>query len=1628
MKDRKSTRAKQTTALSLHLPLLIRATVKIWPPFSAACFALALGIAAQSGTVASHARRAAGTEPGTPPRVLEARRFLTRHGAAGRRTAGFSKARAGAMIQSAQSPSANATWEPLGPFQVSSASYGLVTGRISSLELDPADSTANRLIAGTTGGGVWISQNAGTANVPNLTFVPLTDQINVLYGAEDSSISIGAVTIQPGGTGVILAGTGDPNDALDSYYGAGLLRSADGGNTWALIPGTSDVASGLGSVDHGFLGEGFAGFAWSTTNPNLVAAAVSQAYEGELVDADLAGYSYAGLYYSSDSGATWHLAKITDGNGQDIQGPTDAWAGVDGNAATAVVWNPVRNLFVAAVRFHGYYQSSDGITWTRMAAQPGSGLTAAMCPTDTSMTGSPACPIFRGALAVNPLTGDTFAWTVDVNNQDQGLWQDACALSSGACSSQSILFATQWSTAALETSTTQGAVTIANGDYNLALAAVPSGQDTLMLAGANDLWKCSLAMGCQWRNTTNSTTCMSAQVGEYQHAIAWSAANPLEIFVGNDSGLWRSLDAIGETGTACASTDASHWQNLNGALGSLAEVEDMAGVALTPYTLMAGLGANGIAGIKGAAGPQQQWPEILGGEGGPVAIDPVNSDNWYANNGAGVSIHLCVQAGSCTTADFGAQPVVTDADMGDDGLTMTEPAPFLVDPVDSTQLLIATCRLWRGPANGSGWTAGNAITAILGGGSHCGSSPQIRALAAAALPGGGEIVYAGTSGTLDGGGNMAGHVLAVTMNAGGTWSGWHDLTLNPVANDTVAFNAYNLDVSSLTIDPHDATGQTVYATIAGIPDRSLNIRMLYRSTDGGAHWNSLMSNLIYAPANALLVDPVDANTVYLGTDAGVFVTQHVASCAGNGANCWAAYGSGLPEAPVTALLATQPSGNPNVLVAGTYGRGIWQIPLLTAGQQMTSATATPTTLTFADQDEETTSASQSVTLTNTGGIALILTTPAIDGDFVWSDPNSCIGSVINANQQCAIQVTFSPTALGTRSGTLTIQGNIAGGNITVNLSGTGDPPPQVTLSPQSIDFGAVETGNQSATQQITATNRGTAEGISSLTVTGPFAVTGNACGSTLPADGDCEITAQFNPTTSGAATGILTMVDAVGTQTVQLTGTGTAPPTDTLGASSLVFPATIIGVPSAAQKISLSNSGGNPLTSISLSTSGPFQQSNNCTTQLIGGQDCTISMVFIPTAAGNQSGTLTVSDILRTQTVALQGTGVNPPQFTITPPSLDFSATQPGTTSAPQTLTVANSGGASMANIGFQITGSGAAAFATGKTTCGAELDPGSSCIVPVTYAAPPSGILSANLIVSTSTPGSNNSAITATVPLNGAASGALVVQPALVNFPTTGVGQISSAVTITLTNQGTAQSFDNLTLKASAGFQVSNNACPGSLAADANCTVQIAFAPTAAGPQTGTLTISSSTLSSPIPVPLTGTGYDFTASVMGSATQTVSSGETATYTLSLSPDAGVAASFSFQCASLPTAATCSFNPAPLAVAANATGTEMVQIATAPGDAALERRSRMLGAAPAILACGALLFWPLARRRRRIWILMILLLIPALPGGLGCSGSGGGGGGTVQQNNNTGPGSYTLSVTVTSNGVKHTVPLTLVVD
>jgi hypothetical protein len=1370
---------------------------------------------------------------------------------------------------------------------------------------------------------VWLANNAGTANASSIAFTPLTDTVAALDDMADASISIGALTVQPatvttcGSTGTILAGTGDPNDALDSYYGAGILRSTDGGNTWSLIRFTADQR-------WGFRGEGFAGFAWSTVNPQVVVAAVSQAYKGTLVNAVLPRQSYEGLYYSADAGATWNLATIADGAGNDVQGPNDVFDLPDGNAATSVVWNPARQLFIAAVRFHGYYQSSDGMTFTRMVSQPGNGLTAQNCPSNASLGEviEDACPIFRGTLAVNPQTGDTFAWTVDFSNQDQGLWQDTCAIGGGACTTNGIAFPTQLNTAALEANTGNGPATIVDGDYTLALAAFPlgaeAGQDTILAAGGDDLWRCSLAEGCVWRNTTNATTCMSAQVAPYQHTLAWSAGDPLEVFLGNDGGLWRTEDGFGYTDTTdpvCSANDTTHYQNLNGSLGSLAEVVSMSQTGATPYTLMTGLGVNGTAGVKGGSEPSGAWPQILGGYGGPVAIDPFNDTNWYVNNEAGVSIYLCAQAGACTPADFGTTPAVDDSDVGGDGYTMTLPAPILVDPLDSSQLLIGTCRLWRGPASGIGWSKkSNAVSPVLDDPAStgpCSGDSVIRSLAAlplpasTALPGGGEAVYVGMFGTLDVGGNSAGHLWSATYNAGASiWSAWTDLALLPVANDANPLNCHGFDISSIFIDPHDTTGQTVYVTVEGnqtvtINDKcpSSNVVTLYGLTNGGTSWANLDSNLPPAPANSVAVDPEDANTVYVATDAGVWSTRTIDDCASAAADCWSAFGSGLPMAPVVQLSASPPTAMTHSLVAATYGRGVWQAPLWGQASQFATATASPNPLIFANPVAQNASATLPVTVTNAGSPdsaddgALIVTAISIStdsADFSASDGGSCIGATLQPGQNCTVQVTFTPSTLGEFLGKLTVSGNLAGGSLTVPLSGTGVACAGICLSTSAINFNVgtayngVIVGNPSAQFPLTIDN-GTAAAVSyNAAMVGPFSIASNACPGSVPTGTACQMELIFTPSQAGAATGTLNLSLQVGSQTetqsVSLSGTGLAPATDTLSATSLNFPDTIDGTssttnctsPTAANPyctITLTNTGSVPLTCIVAwaggiaapppncnpqSSSGEFAESDNCHGQLAANSSCAIAVAFTPNAVGPQNGTLTIYDSQRTQTVALSGTGLESPAFGVSPTSLTFSTQNEGTASPPQTLTITNSGGAPMANVGFEITGTGASSFSCGTTvcsatTCGATLASRSSCTVQMTFAPLVAGTIAANLTITSSTLGVG----AYTVPLNGSgtAVAGLNVTPAQLTFGSQQspvfVGQ-SSLLMVTVSNNGSATA-NALTfaLSGSQTFAISptQNNCGSSLAAGTSCYVGVIFTPTTYGAATGTLTVSSGSL-----------------------------------------------------------------------------------------------------------------------------------------------------------------------------------------
>ncbi len=1342
------------------------------------------------------------------------------------------------------------TWEPAGPVQLSTPAYGLITGRVSSLAADPNDSTGNTLYVGATGGGVWKSTNAAAGNTGAITFTPLTDAVSAFANSNVSipSLSIGAVTVQPGDPEILLAGTGDPNDALDSYYGVGILRSADGGNSWTLIPESHDGFAG-GTQNYQFSGLGFAGFAWSTTTPNLVVAAASQSLEGLLVNQSYSGTAEMGLYYSTDAGQTWYLATIEDGPNQVIQAASKG-STPPGNAVTSVVWNPKRSLFLAAIRFHGYYSSPDGETWTRLANQPGPNLSTDVCPANPGGVGNSSCPIFRGALAVQPSTGDTFALTTDINNADQGIYQDVCSsngLAVSSCNTSSTVgFGTAISDTALDDPQNPGYIDQA--DYNLTLSAVSSGQDTVLFAGTEDVYRCSLANSCTWRNTTNDQTCAAAQVAPSTHAIEGMYGSNGLLYFGNDGGLWRSTDTVGQTGSVCSSTDGSHYQNLNGALGSLAEVSHLAVNGANGSLVLAGMGEWGVVASETAAAQSDTgaWQQLLTGEGSYVAINPTASNDWYADAGAGLAIFDCSNGGNCNTAGFGA-PAISRAQVEDDTDYLVtnglDPAPWILDPGNPGNILLGTCRMWLGPASGgSSWSSSNLISDMLDGDqeSFCNGNAALRSVAAGgSYNSGGEQMYAGMAGPLDGGGSVPGHIFSATVPQSGGVVSWTDLWRNPVTNDSLSptFNSTGYAISSIAVDPHDSSGRTIYAAIGGFaPDG-----ILYVSTDGGAHWANITNSLPFAPVNSVVVDPTSSQTVYVAGDFGVYYTTHVANCSTTGSsfqNCWGELGSGLPTAPVTGL-AVYSSGGSTVLEASTYGRGIWTLGL-TGAPVPAQATLSPGSYTFTPgQGVGSASASAaSFTLSNSGSVALQISQISASPTSDYSEANNC-GSALASGAGCTIQVTFTPSATGDRAGSLAVRANTASGVLTATLDGTGLTPGAIGVSPGSLGFPATITGAASSPQTATVQNTGGAPvqlGSPTISESGgsDFKLSSSTCGSSLAAGASCSLSVEFAPAQTGARMAQLQLPGSApgSPYSVSLSGTGLQPASLALSPSPLNFAAEPVSTISAPQTLSVTNTGGAPAQLGTAAVSGDYILSaDSCGSTLAAGASCTVSIEFSPMSTGSRAGlfTLPSPSVVNGQVTApLNGTGS---AAALTPISINFGAQQQSVTSAPQSFTLTNTGG-SPAQIGT-ATASGDFTAATDK--CPATLAANAQCSISVTFTPSATGARSGTLTLPY-----NSGSVSAALSGTGTAPGMLTFSPSSLTFAATAENTSSAAQSITVTNTGgNPASISALT--PSGPFSISGGSCQSlpTLSVNASCTLQIVFTPTGMSTYTGSVALN---------------------------------------------------------------------------------------------------------------------------------------------------------------------------------------------
>ena len=209
--------------------------------------------------------------------------------------------------------------------------------------------------------------------------------------------------------------------------------------------------------------------------------------------------------------------------------------------------------------------------------------------------------------------------------------------------------------------------------------------------------------------------------------------------------------------------------------------------------------------------------------------------------------------------------------------------------------------------------------------------------------------------------------------------------------------------------------------------------------------------------------------------------------------------------------------------------------------------------------------------------------------------------------------------------------------------------PVASLSASSLTFANTAVGSTATAQVLTLSNTGTTTlNITSISITGTnpsdFAETTN-CPSALATATTCTIAVTFTPASAASFTASISVADnaASSPQTAMLAGTGTVV---SLSAGNLTFPTTPVGTTSAAQTLTLSNTGSTAVSITSISIGGTnatnFAETNTCGGTLAGGASCPISVTFIPTSIANVAATISVVDsaVGSPQSATLTGLGV----------------------------------------------------------------------------------------------------------------------------------------------------------------------------------------------------------------------------------------------------------------------------------------------------------------------------------------------------------------------------------------------------
>jgi uncharacterized repeat protein (TIGR01451 family) len=724
-------------------------------------------------------------------------------------------------------------------------------GDLSGINVDPLDGSfwAANEFANTETGANW-----GTA-IANFT---LSGSI-VSHWAPIGPAPIVNGQVPGGGpvsgriTGVAADPT-NPNTIYVAAAGGGVWKTTNGGTTWTPL---TDNQATL------FMGA----IAVAPSNPNVIYAGTGEANNS------LDSFYGRGILKSSDGGLSWTL--LNDGGvfiratvQKIVVDPTNS------NHVLAAVDDFGTN---GAGMISGIYTSTDGgLTWTDtttnisthdeysdLIIDPNSPSTLYMAI--GTYFGSSTNGVYKSTnsgqswslLSAAPTGAADGRIALALSSDSSTLYVSIASPTSG--NNPGVLFknlkttngGNSFTDLTAGTPNYMGNPPFGQGWYDTSLAVLPGNANVVFAGGSDNGGSPGLIEstdgGAHWTNITSDGV---SGPHTDSHAMAFDANGRL--LEGDDGGIFR-LNNPNPT--------ALQWADLNGNL----QITQFTGIALDPTNANIAYGGsqdNGTEKYTGSLG----WNLIAGGDGGFTRVDFHNPSTIYQEF-TGISLQR---------SDDGGATFVTKTF----GINLSDPAnfyvPYVMDPSNSSRLLLGTNRVYETTNRGDSWTPISPAFAA-----------PIDALAVAKSNG--QTIYVSSKG----------HIF-VTLNDGVTWN----------QRDIPGFSD---NVQDMEVDPTNS--QIAYATRARFTGASGG--HVFKTTDGGLTWTDISAGLPDVPTWTLAIDPLATNDLYVGTDQGVFAST-------DGGATWSVFGTGLPDAQVVQLELNRAL---NILAAGTHGRGMWEIAL-----------------------------------------------------------------------------------------------------------------------------------------------------------------------------------------------------------------------------------------------------------------------------------------------------------------------------------------------------------------------------------------------------------------------------------------------------------------------------------------------------------------------------------------------------------------------------------------------------------------------------------------------------------------------------------------------------------------------------